>query len=77
MGTDPERCHLVIHDNKYISRYHAEIVTENGHYYLEDKGSKNGTFINGEAICNGYKVEIFNGTEIGLANEIFTFFLGT
>lgn len=31
-----------------VSSYHAELVLENGEYHLHDKGSTNGTFVNGE-----------------------------
>jgi phosphoserine phosphatase RsbU/P len=33
-----------------VSREHAEIALENGHYVLRDKESRYGTFVNGEAI---------------------------
>ncbi len=35
-----------------VSSHHAEIVFENGEYHLNDKGSTNGTFVNGEQITN-------------------------
>jgi pSer/pThr/pTyr-binding forkhead associated (FHA) protein len=31
-----------------VSSHHAEIVFEGGEYHLHDKGSTNGTFVNGE-----------------------------
>jgi sigma-B regulation protein RsbU (phosphoserine phosphatase) len=33
-----------------VSRHHGAIVCENGVYYLVDKGSKTGTFINGQRV---------------------------
>ncbi|MBH23983.1 MAG: hypothetical protein CMH57_05940 [Myxococcales bacterium] len=33
-----------------VSRQHSRIVTENGQLYIEDLGSTNGTFVNGEKI---------------------------
>jgi hypothetical protein len=33
-----------------VSRRHAEIVCEDGAYFIEDKGSTNGTFINGKKV---------------------------
>src|SRR3954447_7447369 len=33
-----------------VSRHHARIVNVNGTYYVEDLGSSNGTFLNGERI---------------------------
>ncbi|HVE15590.1 MAG TPA: FHA domain-containing protein [Chthoniobacterales bacterium] len=35
-----------------VSSHHAEIVFERGEYHLNDKGSTNGTFVNGEQISN-------------------------
>jgi serine phosphatase RsbU (regulator of sigma subunit) len=34
----------------HISRFHAEIISERGHFILRDKGSRCGTFVNGEQI---------------------------
>jgi two-component system cell cycle response regulator len=37
-------------DDDSISRFHARFVCENGEYYVEDLGSRNGTFIQGKRI---------------------------
>jgi diguanylate cyclase (GGDEF)-like protein len=37
-------------DDDSISRFHARFVCENGDYYVEDLGSRNGTFIQGKRI---------------------------
>ena len=34
--------------DRTISGFHAELILENGHYRLHDRGSTNGTFVNGE-----------------------------
>jgi sigma-B regulation protein RsbU (phosphoserine phosphatase) len=39
--------HLVLRDNR-VSRNHARIFSENGHYVLEDLNSRHGTWVNGE-----------------------------
>ena len=36
-----------------VSRYHGAIVREQGDYYLVDKGSKTGLFINNEKVERG------------------------
>jgi pSer/pThr/pTyr-binding forkhead associated (FHA) protein len=40
---------IVIHE-EYLSRYHAEIVFENGNYVLYDKNSTGGTHVNGRKV---------------------------
>ncbi|MCE9610034.1 MAG: FHA domain-containing protein [Chthoniobacter sp.] len=34
--------------DRTISGFHAELILENGHYRLHDRGSTNGTFVNGQ-----------------------------
>ena len=40
---------IVFHED-FLSRYHAEIVNEEGRYVLCDKNSTSGTFVNGKRI---------------------------
>ncbi len=35
-----------------VSSHHAELVFERGEYHLHDKGSTNGTFVNGAQVTN-------------------------
>jgi ABC-type multidrug transport system ATPase subunit/pSer/pThr/pTyr-binding forkhead associated (FHA) protein len=51
-----------------VSRRHARLVYQQGNYILEDLGSSNGTFINGQPV-RGPQV-LINGAEIQLGNEI-------
>lgn len=41
---------LVVHDDKQVSRYHAEIRREGGAYVLRDLQSRNGTHVNGRPV---------------------------
>ncbi len=41
---------LVLRDNR-VSRNHARIFSENGHYVVEDLNSRHGTWVNGERIA--------------------------
>jgi serine phosphatase RsbU (regulator of sigma subunit)/pSer/pThr/pTyr-binding forkhead associated (FHA) protein len=41
--------HLIIRDSR-ASRVHARIVAERGEYFLEDCGSRHGTFLNGKQV---------------------------
>jgi phosphoserine phosphatase RsbU/P len=42
--------HLVLRDNR-VSRNHARIFAENGHYVLEDLNSRHGTWVNGHQMA--------------------------
>jgi len=48
-------------DNNDISRNHASIIFENGHYIVHDNGSTNGTFVNGKKVS---KQVLFHNDEI-------------
>jgi pSer/pThr/pTyr-binding forkhead associated (FHA) protein len=52
---------LILRDSR-VSRAHARILVEDGGYVLEDRGSRHGTFVNGQrvtrqALRNSDKVE--------------------
>jgi hypothetical protein len=53
-------------DDRQVSRRHAQITQTIEGYTLRDLGSKNGTFLNGEAISQTPRL-IRNGDEIGVA----------
>src|SRR5579885_2969645 len=40
---------LVIADPR-VSRDHALVISENGSFFVQDQGSKHGTFVNGEKV---------------------------
>ncbi|MFE7169774.1 FHA domain-containing protein [Streptomyces sp. NPDC057616] len=52
------------------SRFHAEIVTENGAYVLHDRGSRNGTFVNELRV---ERHELVPGDTIRIGDETFLF----
>lgn len=62
IGRDPS-CDIVIAD-PYISRKHAKIFYRDDKWYVEDLGSRNGTFVNGEEIRGRGPVELREGMEI-------------
>lgn len=41
---------IVLSTDKYVSRYHAIISYAKGHFWIEDKNTINGTYVNSEAI---------------------------
>ena len=51
-----------------ISRRHARVVYQQGNYILEDLGSSNGTFINGQPLRGSQTLT--DGTEIQLGSQI-------
>jgi hypothetical protein len=59
-----EECGLVIPDRQ-VSRKHARIWQEGGHYVIEDLESKNGTFVNGQELTGPRALQ--DGDEIQIA----------
>jgi pSer/pThr/pTyr-binding forkhead associated (FHA) protein len=55
---------IVFHED-FLSRYHAEIVNDDGKYILFDKNSTSGTFVNGKKI---EKCMLNSGDLISFAN---------
>ncbi len=69
-----EECNLVLND-RAISRQHARLYREGGAYYVEDLASKNGTWLNGEALTqphvlsDGDKIQLARAVRIGFAES--------
>ena len=57
-------CHVII-DDRQASRHHARITQTQDGYVLEDLGSKNGTFLNGQPLT--VPTVLKDGDEIGIA----------
>lgn len=72
IGRHPE-CDVVI-DDVSVSRRHAQIVKENGSFYVDDLSSRNGTLVNNHEIHR--KTKLFDGSEIRICDVLFTFHLG-
>lgn len=62
-GHDVE-CDIVLPERQ-VSRQHAEIYLEGGRYFLRDLESKNGTYLNGQAVSD--RVELDDGDVIQIA----------
>jgi EAL domain-containing protein (putative c-di-GMP-specific phosphodiesterase class I) len=60
-------------DSGRVSREHALIVKEGGRYRIEDLGSTNGTFVNGQRV---QKASLEDGDLLLIADTEFTFFSG-
>src|SRR5204863_5406650 len=43
-------CGIVLGDDTFVSQVHARLYRRDGDVYVEDLGSRNGTFVNGQPI---------------------------
>ncbi len=59
-----DECGIVV-PNVRVSRFHAKIVMERGGLAIEDTGSTNGTFVNGERVG---RRTLASGDEIGVGD---------
>lgn len=60
---------------RQVSRYHIKILRQNGRFFLQDLGSKNGTHLNGEQVSG--TVPLQDGDEIQIALCVKMVFVGT
>lgn len=65
-----------IYDNSKVSRSHATILKKDGVHFLRDNQSRNGTFLNGQALLPLQPVPLKDGDEIRLYDEVLIFHLG-
>jgi ABC-type multidrug transport system ATPase subunit/pSer/pThr/pTyr-binding forkhead associated (FHA) protein len=66
IGREPDSTLQI--DSPGVSRQHARLTLKNNQYLLEDLGSSNGTFVNGERILQTWPLK--NGDIIGLGKMI-------
>ena len=69
IGRHPE-CSIQIDDGS-VSRKHAKLSQVDSVWFLEDLNSRNGTFLNGQAIQR--KARLFDGAEIKICDIAFDF----
>ncbi len=67
-------CHVVI-DYPAVSREHAQILRVQGKYYIEDRESRNGTFVNNQQITG--RTLLKNNDRIKICDFLCTFQDGT
>lgn len=63
LGRHPD-CTIVI-DEPFLSSFHAEFTARNHAWYLTDRGSTNGTFINGRQLTGTAYVETDDIVQFG------------
>ena len=59
--------------NNNVSRKHADIIKDQGKFYVVDLDSTNGTYLNGRRTQPGVKELLKDGSIIRFANEEFKF----
>src|SRR5947209_8983235 len=69
LGRNPD-CHVVINGTA-VSRAHAHILHIEGKYWIEDQKSRNGTFVNNEAI--GGRTQLKDNDRIKICDFLCTF----
>jgi len=57
-----------------VSRDHALIVSDNGKFFVEDQGSKHGTFVNGERVQQRMALQRNDRLEFGARDTIYAVF---
>ncbi len=69
VGRSPE-CDVVL-DIAAVSRRHAILLEEQGRYFVQDLGSRNGTYINGQRVAD--RAPIRNGDKVLVCDTLFEF----
>lgn len=69
LGRHPD-CDVVL-DVQAVSRQHARILREGAHFFVEDLGSRNGTFVNGERVNS--RCQLAENDRVKICNLLFTF----
>jgi ABC-type multidrug transport system ATPase subunit/pSer/pThr/pTyr-binding forkhead associated (FHA) protein len=60
----------IILDHREVSRRHARLIFRDGDYFLEDLGSKNGVWVNGEKLTGEKKLADGDAIELGVGVKL-------
>jgi hypothetical protein len=63
----------VVLESSAISRDHAAVTLQDGRWYLEDRGSFNGTYLNGTRVVPGTPLPLRHADRIGIGTETLIF----
>lgn len=66
IGRDPDND--LTFESAAVSREHAALVLREGRWYLEDRGSTNGTFLNGTRVAPGTPLPLRHADRLGLGD---------
>ena len=61
-------CGIVLGDDTFVSQVHARLYRRGGDVFLEDLGSRNGTFVNGQPI--GAATRLRRGDQVQFGQTI-------
>lgn len=73
IGRDKNKCQIYIRGHITVGRLHAQILFENGQYYLVDMGSQNGTTVDGVPVAKDQRWPLADGAQIRFADVEFLF----
>lgn len=59
----------VVVEDDGVSRFHAELMLNNGSLWLQDAGSRNGVFVNGARVTTHQQLKV--GDEVAIADHKF------
>ncbi len=62
-GRDANQCAIVLADAR-VSSVHASLKLENGHLFIRDEGSNNGTFVDGASAPRGVWTQVRHGAQV-------------
>jgi predicted component of type VI protein secretion system len=71
IGRDPKND--IAFPSTSVSREHAAVVFRDGRWYLEDRGSFNGTFLNGTRVQPGTPLPLRHFDRVGIGGETLLF----
>jgi pSer/pThr/pTyr-binding forkhead associated (FHA) protein len=71
VGRDPTN-DLVL-ESSAVSREHAAVTLQDGRWYLEDRGSFNGTYLNGTRVLPGTPLPLRHADRISIGTETLLF----
>jgi len=60
----------VVIDDPSVSRVHARIIKKDSRYFIEDMGSRNGTWVKGSVISKGMEVEAEEGSFLAIGDAV-------
>ena len=73
VGRDPAVCGAIIESDPGVSRRHAKVINIGDDYFLQDMGSRNGTFHNGKRLDVNIRVKLEDGDTVQFSKSRFLF----